>query len=398
MNRLKTCRACGARELLSFLSLGRLPLGSLRRLDQLNVVEKRPQLELGFCPRCGLVQLLGGAQEAIESGSVYGSWRTLLAQMEIRRPKQVLALEGCPLELLSRLERGGARVLYLDPHPERSQTALSWAIPTRRARFDHALALRLKEEGFQSDLILAGHLLAYTHDPNGLLEGLAQVLAEQGHLVLELPNLRELLEGRRFTRFSPPQQNYFSVGALKRLAQRHGLQLQRVEAPAPGLLWVHLGRTGPSEAGVERYLEEERRLGLEGTAYYLEFGSQVAALREALLTLLTELKARGRRIAVYGACPESALLLNFVGLGPEVVDCLVDPDPRKQGHYIAGVHVPVQGPQRLLERPTDYLLLLQENLEEVSRWLPGYLEGGGRCILALPYPRILAPQPAQMAP
>lgn len=397
MNRLKTCRACGAGELLGFLSLGRIPLDSLRSPHQLGAVEKRPQLELGFCPRCGLVQLLGQAQEALETEPVYKDWRALLAQMGVQRPKQVLALEGCPLEFLRQLEQKGARVLYLDPHPERSQRALNRGIPTRRVRFDHTLGLQLKEEGFQSDLILAGNLLAYTHDPNGLLEGLSRVLAEGGRVVLELPHLRELLESRRFTRFSPLQQHYFSVGALKRLALRHGLWVQQVEGLEPEWLRLYLG-TEPGGPGVERYLQEERRLGLEEAAYYLEFGSQVAALREALLTLLTELKARGRRIAAYGAGPESALLFNFVGLGPEVVDYLIDPDPRKQGHYLAGVYIPIQGPQRLLERPTHYLLLPYEDLEEVSRWLPDYLERGGRCIVALPYPRILAHQPARVAP
>ncbi|RDI96193.1 methyltransferase domain-containing protein [Meiothermus sp. QL-1] len=387
----RTCRACGSREVLGFLSLGQLPTSSSLSLDQLSKTQ-RQRLDMGFCPRCGLVQRLGEPQETIEAPASFSTWRELTGLLGPK--KRVLALEGMPLRLLRQLGQQGAQLLYLEPHPERSQAALAQGIPTERARFDREVAQRLGD--FQADWVLAGHLLAYSHNPSRFLEALARVLAEGGQAVLELPYLPYLLEARRFTHFSYGQQNYFTLKTLRSLARPHGLEIRQVAPCGPLALRYHLGRGALfAQAGV--YLESEERLGLDQTGYYLEFASQVAALREALLTLLAELRARGRRVAAYGANPESAALFNYAGLGPELVEFLVDPDPRQRGRYLAGVHIPIHPPHRLLENPPDYLLLLHEAPGETPAELAEYLEGGGRMVVALPYPHILRPGEGMLA-
>jgi SAM-dependent methyltransferase len=393
MKKVKTCRSCGSGEIVSFLSLGRLPLSSILNSDQLAAPEERRSLEVGFCKRCGLVQLIGDPIEApfqAPVGPVHGGLlEQLMHNYRLGTHHLVLALAGSSPELMRQLMQAGVRVVYLETHPERSKAAASKAIPTRHERFDRNYANHLREEGLRADVVLVNQLLAHSSDLNGLLESLAAVLKDSGSVMMELPYVRELLEARQFEHFTHQQQHYFSVSALYELVRRHGLWLHRVEPLSEGYLRYYLGKARQIEPSVGRYMDEEQKLGLTTTAYYLEFASRIAAVREALLALLTELRARGRRVAAYGASPQATALLNYVGLGREVIDFVVDSDISKHGRYLAGVHIPIHGTHRLLDEQPDYLLLLSDQPSEMAHQYREYLKRGGKFIVALPHPDIL---------
>ncbi len=393
MKKVKMCRSCGSGEIVPFLSLGRLPLSSILSSDQLATPEERRSLEVGFCKRCGLVQLVGdpaGEPVPAPAGPVQGGLlERLMHHFRLGTHHLVLALEGSSLELMRALMQAGVRVVYLETHPERSKAASNKGIPTRHEPFDRSYANQLREEGLRADVVLANQMLSYSSDLNGLLESLAAVLKDSGSVVMELPYVRELLEARQFEHFTHQQQNYFSVSALHELVRRHGLRLQQIEPLSNGYLRYYLGKARQIEPSVGWYLQEEEKMGLMEATYYLEFASRIAAVREALVALLTELRARGRRVAAHGANAQGMVLLNYVGLGREIIDFVVDSDASKHGRYMAGVHVPIYSVQKLLEEQPDYLLLLSGEPSEMARPYQEYLKRGGKFIVALPHPDIL---------
>jgi C-methyltransferase C-terminal domain len=106
--------------------------------------------------------------------------------------------------------------------------------------------------------------------------------------------------------------------------------------------------------------------------------------------LLQRLKADGHRIAAYGAAAKGSTLINSVGIGPDLVDFVVDRNVHKHSLYMPGVHVPIRDPSALLEERPDFVLLLAWNYrDEVLRQQAEYLERGGRFIVPVPEPRIL---------
>ncbi len=393
MKKVKMCRSCGSGEIVSFLSLGRLPLSSVLSTDQLATPEERRSLEVGFCKRCGLVQLIGDpALDPVPApaGPLQGGLlERLMHNFRLGSHHLVLALEGSSVELMRQLMQAGVRVVYLETHPEHSKAASSKGIPTRHQHFDRNQASQMREEGLRADVVLVNQMLSYSNDLNGLLECLAAVLKDTGSVVMELPYVRELLEARQFEHFTHQQQHYFSVSALYELVRRHGLWLLQVEPLPKGYLRYYLGKGRQIDSSVGWYMQEEQTLGLTGVAYYIEFASRIAAVREALMALLTELRARGRTVAAYGANAQSAALLNYVGLGREVIDFVVDGDTSKHGRYMAGVHIPIYGVHKLLEEQPDYLLLLSDKPSEMARQYQEYLKRGGKFIMALPHPDIL---------
>jgi hypothetical protein len=124
--------------------------------------------------------------------------------------------------------------------------------------------------------------------------------------------------------------------------------------------------------------------------FYQGFGAQVERVRRELLTLLGELKAQGKRIAVYGASAKGSTLLNYFGVGRETLDFVVDRSTVKQGYHTPGTHLRIHAPEKLLEAMPDYVLLLTWNFaDEILEQQSEYRRRGGRFIIPIPEVKIV---------
>ena len=83
-------------------------------------------------------------------------------------------------------------------------------------------------------------------------------------------------------------------------------------------------------------------------------------------------------------------MLNYVGLGTELIDFVVDRNTWKQGKYMPGVHLPILAPEALLREQPDYVLILAWNFTaEIVAQQEEYRRRGGRFIRPVPYPEVL---------
>ena len=93
----------------------------------------------------------------------------------------------------------------------------------------------------------------------------------------------------------------------------------------------------------------------------------------------------------YGASARGNTLLNYYGIGTETLDYIVDRNPLKQGLYSPGMHIPVEGAQRLAEDDPDYVLVIAWNFaDEIARQQADYLQT--RRTIHRPDPRAENPQ------
>src|SRR3546814_19416201 len=76
---------------------------------------------------------------------------------------------------------------------------------------------------------------------------------------------------------------------------------------------------------------------------YDAFTRRVDDVGTELRQMLKEMKAKGLKIAGYGAPAKGNTLLNYFGIGPSELDFLVDRNPLKHDLYSPGMKIPVRG-------------------------------------------------------
>lgn len=401
----KTCRSCGAEELVPVLDLGQTPLAnSLLTREQLDEPEGVYPLELVFCPTCTLVQITETvAPEILFRDYLYFSSFSdaMLRHAEdvvnqILKERQLgphsLAVEVASNDgyLLQFYKRAGVAVLGIEPACNVAEVAEQQnGVRTIAEFFDENLARTLAERGEQADVLHANNVLAHVADLNGFVSGLQLVLKDDGVAVIEVPYVKDLIDCCEFDTIYHEHLCYFSVTALDVLFRRHELEIVGVErlkihGGSLRLRVAHAGRFTP-HGSVSELLKEEQAWGVAEPAFYARFSAQVERLRSELRGLLESLKAKGARVAAYGAAAKGSTLLNYFQIGRETIDFVADRSTYKQGRYMPGVHIPIVEPAHLLAEMPDYVLLLTWNFaDEILAQQAEYQRRGGRFIIPVP--------------
>ncbi len=113
--------------------------------------------------------------------------------------------------------------------------------------------------------------------------------------------------------------------------------------------------------------------------------SQVVRTKCDVLAFFVEAARRGQTVVGYGAPAKGNTLLNYCGIGPELMPFTVDRSPHKQGLYLPGTRIPVRAPEALLASRPEYVFILPWNLrDEITQQMSAVREWGGRFVVPIP--------------
>ena len=98
----------------------------------------------------------------------------------------------------------------------------------------------------------------------------------------------------------------------------------------------------------------------------------------------------GRLSFGYGAPAKGNTLLNYCGVGPELLAFTVDRNPHKQGRFLPGSRIPILPPERIFAARPDYVFILPWNLQdEIIDQMHGVRDWGGRFVVPIPHVQVL---------
>jgi SAM-dependent methyltransferase len=402
-----TCRLCRSTGIEAILSLGDTPLADrFRRKEQLSELEPRFPLNVAFCPKCGLVQLLETVPPEMlfcDDYPYYSSFSPALLRhsrenalnlIESRRLDSnslVVELASNDGYLLKNFVECGIPVIGIDPAEGPARAAEAAGVHTLCTFFTAELAAELASDK-KADVIIANNVLAHVADTHGFVDGIHTLLKDDGVAVIEVPYVKDLVQYCEFDTIYHEHLCYFSATTLDYLFRMHALFLNDVERLSihGGSLRLYVEKREKVSSAVTKLLQIENEEGINRIGYYQNFADQVKAIRVRLRDLLMGLKQQGARIAAYGAAAKGSTLINYSGIGADLIDFVVDRNTYKHGRYMPGQAIPIVGTKALVERRPDYVLLLAWNFaDEILEQQREYRERGGSFIIPVPNPCVV---------
>jgi SAM-dependent methyltransferase len=405
------CRLCGTGLHHVFVDLGQSPLAnSYLSAQDLQRDEPRYPLRVYVCDNCFLVQL--DAWETPENifseytyfSSFSDSWLRhaedyvsgMIDQFSIGPSHQVIEVASNDGYLLQYFRQRRIPVLGIEPARNVAEAARAKGIPTRTAFFGEETARSLRSEGVVADLLIGNNVLAHVPDLNDFIEGIRIALADEGILTMEFPHLMQLMDGCQFDTIYHEHYSYFSFLTVEKAFRMHGLAVFDVEElPTHGgslRIYAQHRDTGPhaETERVSELREREARENFGELPHYLSFGRRAELIKQRLRDFLGTARQSGKRVACYGAPAKGNTLLNYCGIGTELIDYTVDRSPHKQGRYLPGSHIPIYAPEKIMETRPDYILILPWNLkDEVITQMSAARAWGAQFVVPIPQPTVI---------
>ena len=396
------CRHCSALLSIRFLDLGFAPpSNAYLNPEDLKKPEVTFPLRLLVCGNCRLVQTedFAVADALFTDDYAYFSstskgWMdhaahyvdTVIEQLGIGSHSHVMEIASNDGYLLKNFVAKGISCVGVEPTESTAAAARAQGIPVVQEFFGMNLASSLE----QADLIIGNNVYAHVPDINDFTAALKATLKPQGVITLEFPHLMRLVELRQFDTVYHEHFSYLSLLVVDQIFKASGLRIFDVqELPTHGgslrVYGCHDEAAHSQVESVASLMDQERASGMDCDKFYLTFQSQADDVKNDFLRFLLQAKADGKSVAGYGAAAKGNTLMNYAGVGPDLLPFVCDAAAAKIGKLMPGSHIPILAPAALRENRPDYLAILPWNIaEEVKAQCRDLAELGTKFVTAVP--------------
>lgn len=403
------CIVCSLHNVQEFLNLGHMALANnFLTKEKLSKPEPKYPLRVGFCHDCGHVQLMEHVPPSVMFENYlyissisdtlrehfYNLAQVVTDRYHLGPDHLVIDIGSNDGTLLSAFRRHGINTLGVDPASNLAELARQAGVETYTVFFGSETAAQIVESWGKASAITATNTFPHIPDLADFLNGIDIVLSYDGVFVTEMHYLVDLLEQNAFDTIYHEHVSYWALGPMIHLFERHGMRVVDVER-----LPLHHGQLrafvcrnshGEVQRSVTEILTMERTLGIHQFQTYEHLAQKALQIKKDLRRTIKKLLDQGKRVVGYGAPAKANTLLNFLEIGPDMIEYIADRSRLKQGRYTPGMHIPVVAPERLLEDQPDYVLLLAWNFaDEILAQQAEYRRRGGQFIVPIPEVRII---------
>ena len=405
MKRIEKCRISGSTNLLSVLSLGDQALTGVFPASASVPVTVGP-LELVWCPDSGLLQLAHVYEASEMYGENYGYRSGLNASM-VRHLTQKIG----KLEQFAELKAGDT-VLDIGSNDATSLKAYQTAslnrigIDPTGAKFRQYYPddIKLVPDFFnaknfdgvskeRAKIITSIAMFYDLEDPIAFARDIAHCLAPDGVWHFEQSYMPSMLRLTSYDTICHEHVEYYSLQVVEKILAAADMKVLDVQMNAVngGSFAVTAGHKNTTRKAnrpvIDWLLSQEERMGLATPRPYREFEERVFRHREDLRRLLRALRDDGKRILGYGASTKGNVVLQYCGIGPDLVEAIAEVNPDKFGHVTPGSHIPIVSEADALKMKPDYYLVLPWHFKDnILQREQKYLADGGKMIF--PFPEI----------
>lgn len=400
------CRHCKSDQLHQFVDLGFQPPSNAYRLeDQLKHEETYFPLRVNICEKCFLAQTEDYTSREVLFDEKYPyfsststSWlkhaeeysKKIINRLKLGKKSFVVELACNDGYLLKNFKNTDIECLGVEPTLSTANAAEALGIEVIKEFFGQKLSHQICKSHKKADLIIANNVYAHVPNINDFTLGIKNLLADNGVVTLEFPHLLNLIKEKQFDTIYHEHFSYFSLHAIKKIFEASELRVFHIEMLSThgGSLRVygcHIASSQKTSATVTDLLNAETAFGLTSMATYLGFQSEIEILKNKFLETLIKIKNENKTIVGYGAAAKGNTLLNYAGVKKDLLPVVFDASKAKQGKYLPGSHIPILSIERMLEQPTDFILVIPWNIKtEIISQLKGIVDEKVQFLTAVP--------------
>ena len=397
------CRACG-NPVESFMSFGKQPIANRFIAPEEVKSEYFFEMKVGVCPRCTLFQLIEQPDPDMMFHDNYTFFSQTSKGMQLHfedYAKSVMTsylgkVDPFVVEIgsndgimLRHFAKADIRHLGVEPSGNVAEKAREGGVDTISVFFGPETATKIRDERGAADAILAANVICHIPDIAGVARGAAVLLKPSGVLIFEDPYLGDVLEKISYDQIYDEHVFLFSAISVRNAFAPYGLELidcipQETHGGSMRYVLARTGVRSASERVQQRIAWEEQR-GLGRMETFAAFARSCEASRDKLVALLARLKAEGRKVVGYAATSKSTTVLNYCGIGPDLIGYISDTTPLKQGKVSPGMHIPIKSYEDFMtDRPDFSVLFAWNHRKEVMAKEAGYGARGGKWIRFVP--------------
>jgi SAM-dependent methyltransferase len=408
--RRKNCRLCDGAHLELALPIAASPVAdayvSTERLEE---KQETYPLDLYLCLDCGHVQNVDVVDPEIlfrdyiyvtsSSPGLVEHYRgyadEVTARFAVKSGSLAVEIGSNDGSLLQFFKSKRLRVLGIDPARRIAEEATAKGVMTLPEFFSEKLAHSIRAQYGPAAVLAANNVFAHADNLADIVCGIRALLADDGVFVFEVSYLVDIVDRLLFDTIYHEHVSYHSIAPLKRFFERLGMQLfdvQRISSKGGSIRGfaqrLPEGKR-PVAPIIGELLEIEARRGFMELEVYREFGEAIELRKAALIRVVDEVRAAGKRIAGYGASTTVTTLIWHFELTDQL-EFLADDNPRKHGLFSPGCHIPVLPSDELYARKPDYVIILAWNFSApIIKRHRRFLDEGGKFVIPLPELRIV---------
>ena len=421
-----SCRFCGGDGTVHLLmDLGASPLANAQLYDaspdteESERVEYQFPLRLAFCTSCVMLHLptvvptkqferftdyvaseVATIKQYFEQYAVEAA--EFLTRPQNHTPGSSLVVEiGCNDGVfLVPLQKNLSNELHvMGVDNSRSAKALAKAgYDILLSTFDHNSAHSICQSKGKARAIFAINSLLYLEDIHSMLQGVRELLHDQGVLIMQLHYVGSMLRYTQFDWISHENTMNCSLTSMLRLLAPHNLEtydlalLPDVYGGSIRLFIQHRGNSARSvSTAIQQLLREEQQQCLDKLPPYKAFVNRVEHRRQMLMDVLKRLKAEGNLIAGYGASGRATTLCSYYQLDKDIISYFIDDAISKHGKLTPGTHLPIVAPAVLYgdKRPDCVVLFAWTYSASILAAHRQFVTRGGQFIVPLPRVQVI---------
>jgi SAM-dependent methyltransferase len=330
-------------------------------------------LRVVYCHSCHAAQLdftvkkeimfgdhtyLSGTTKALSKHFSNLAWEVDSLFMADKKEKSILDIgsnDGTQLKYYHAL---GYDVLGVESSKTTAAIAQKAGIPTLNTFFNRET---MRNIGKKFDIFNAAGVFFHLEELHSVCEGIREGLKEDGIFVVQFLYMKTIMENNAFDQIYHEHLLYYTLETIETLLGQHGLSMfDAYLAPIHGGTIIgyisHKGKREVSSRLIDMR-DKEKSDKCNDINVYHDFYKRIKQMKTANLVYLHKAKDSGKKIYGFGAPVKGNTMLNYFGVGPELIQYLVEKNTLRRGLYSPGMHIPLLIEDELAEWPDIYYVL-----------------------------------------